>query len=86
MTHSRNGGPWEGQPVKTTIQHHDYMGTDELFVEFYECPICLFERVPYVKHPIPEWAQTIEGQTKYCPSCAAEITWAFDEPSSMLME
>ena len=55
-----------------------YVGTDEVTVEFYECPICGFERVPALQEhqfakdhgPEPE-----KGTAKYCPGCGQEIIW-----------
>ena len=59
--------------MKTIDVDKDYIGTDELEVEFYCCP-CGFLRVPRAKRktdPDDRYLLT----AKYCPGCGEEVHW-----------
>ena len=50
------------------IHVSEYPTTDELYTEFYACPACLFERVPYSRNEDKYIAN-------YCPGCGGELEW-----------
>lgn len=59
------------------ITHKDYVGTDELCVEFYRCRLCGFSRIPKQQDSDYAREHSERGDTtaKFCPGCAIELEW-----------
>lgn len=56
------------------ISDRQCIGSDELSVMFFECPNCLFERVPFID------TNHIESpQTQFCPGCSIAVEWNVEE-------
>lgn len=50
----------------------NWIGTDELTIEFYQCPVCEYERVPRAIERDDDSVLT----ARYCPGCGEPIVWA----------
>ncbi len=67
--------------IEPTVIRMDkqYLGTDELAVEFYSCHRCGFERVPHATKNALEWDSTVDSldalTAKYCPGCGRPVEW-----------
>lgn len=56
-----------------TIDPKSNYCTDELYVRFYECPYCLYDRVPFGAGGGERYP---EYDAFNCPRCGTPIRWA----------
>lgn len=59
------------------VVNPDLACTDELSTEFYECPLCEFQRVPRAHDRYLDLDEYTKWQrtAHYCPGCGRPVIW-----------